>query len=160
MYRSTKTFSVGSCAFRQWRADSHCRFIHGYDLQFKFTFESDTVDVRNWVVDFGSLKSLKGLMEEQFDHKTVIAENDPLLAYFQEGDRVGALQLRTLPRVGCEAFAYYASEVTTIWLKDNGYYPRAYLREVEVRENAGNSAIYLSEPPNQSERVGAIISKM
>ena len=23
-----------STAFRQWRADSHCRFMHGYSLEF------------------------------------------------------------------------------------------------------------------------------
>ena len=25
-------------AFRQWRADSHCRFMHGYSLEFEFVF--------------------------------------------------------------------------------------------------------------------------
>ena len=37
MYRSTKTYGNErglSCAFRQWRADSHCNLIHGYSLGF------------------------------------------------------------------------------------------------------------------------------
>lgn len=32
LYQSTKTYGHDrgfSCAFRQWRADSHCRLIHG-----------------------------------------------------------------------------------------------------------------------------------
>ena len=45
-----------SCAFRQWKADSHCNLIHGYALQFELTFGSDKLDNRNWVVDFGGLK--------------------------------------------------------------------------------------------------------
>ena len=27
-----------SAAFRQWSAESHCRFIHGYSLEFEFVF--------------------------------------------------------------------------------------------------------------------------
>ena len=58
-YQSTKIIELGSCAFRQWRADSHCKFIHGYRLVAKFWFECEKLDERNWVVDFGGLKELK-----------------------------------------------------------------------------------------------------
>ena len=74
MYQSGKTYGheVGfSCAFRQHKAQSHCKFLHGYALSFKFIFEADELDARNWVVDFGSLKSLKGWLENTFDHKTI-----------------------------------------------------------------------------------------
>ena len=47
-YYSTKTYghNIGlSACFRQPHADhSHCRFLHGYSLQFKFTFEADELD--------------------------------------------------------------------------------------------------------------------
>ena len=79
MYKSTKTFGheIGlSACFRQWRADSHCRFLHGYALAIKFVFAANELDVRNWVVDFGSLKSLKSQLEDTFDHKLLVAEND------------------------------------------------------------------------------------
>ena len=50
----TYTHATGhSCAFRQWRADSHCNLIHGYALQFELQFGSDGLDEKNWVVDFG-----------------------------------------------------------------------------------------------------------
>ena len=42
-----------SAAFRQWRADSHCKFLHGYSLEFEFEFGADELDEKNWVVDFG-----------------------------------------------------------------------------------------------------------
>ena len=69
-FRSTKTFGhhLGlSACFRQHRAESHCRLLHGYALQIKLTFEADTLDVRNWVVDFGALKPLRKRFEELFD---------------------------------------------------------------------------------------------
>lgn len=144
-YVSTKTYghNVGlSAAFRQWRADSHCRFIHGYSLSFKFIFESDELDVRNWVVDFGSLKTLKGILEDTFDHKTVIAEDDPEIEWFEEAHQRGIIDMVVLPAGGCEKFAEYVYEVADGWLNDAGYKPRVKLRSVEVMEHGANSAIY------------------
>ena len=79
-FRSTKTYGheIGlSACFRQWRAESHCRLLHGYALAVKFVFESEELDVRNWVVDFGSLKTLKGWLEDTFDHTLLVANDDP-----------------------------------------------------------------------------------
>lgn len=141
---STKTYghNIGlSCAFRQWRADSHCRLLHGYALAFKFTFEADELDARNWVVDFGSMKSLKGTLERTFDHTTIVAEDDPELDWFKEAEARGILRLIVLPAGGCEKFAEYVFGVTEIWLTDNGYSPRVKLRSVEVMEHGANSAM-------------------
>ena len=69
-YFSTKKLILGSCAFRQPFADSHCKFIHGYLLYVKFWFECNELDKNNWVVDFGSFKKLKDSLENKFDHKT------------------------------------------------------------------------------------------
>lgn len=141
---STKTFthSVGlSAAFRQWRAESHCRFIHGYALQVHVKFiELEGLDVRNWVVDFGSLKSFKGVLEDTFDHKTLVAEDDPLMECFDAMQDAGLMQVVKVPNCGCEAFAGMIYEYAEVWLKDNGYDSVAVF-EVEVREHESNSAI-------------------
>lgn len=145
LHLSTKTYGhdLGfSVAFRQWRAESHCRLVHGYSLAFKFVFSSTELDIRNWVVDFGSMKSLKGMLEDNFDHKMVISEDDPELEYFKEGARRGVLDLVVLPAVGCEKFAEFIFEVTESWLKDNGYAPRCNLHSVEVKEHGANSAMF------------------
>ena len=58
-YFSTKTYghNIGlSAVFRQPNADV-CRLLHGYSLQFKFTFGCSELDNKNWAVDFGGLKS-------------------------------------------------------------------------------------------------------
>ena len=44
MYRSYKQFIGYSTAFRQWKADSHCNYIHGYALCFKVWFEGELDD--------------------------------------------------------------------------------------------------------------------
>jgi 6-pyruvoyltetrahydropterin/6-carboxytetrahydropterin synthase len=145
MYISTKTFGheVGlSAAFRQWKAESHCRFLHGYALAVKFVFEAQELDHRNWVVDFGSLKGLKSWLEDTFDHKTLVAEDDPQMDYFNALDAQGIIQMVVVPATGCEKFAEMIFECTEVWLKDNGYAPRVRLLSVEVREHGANSAIY------------------
>jgi 6-pyruvoyltetrahydropterin/6-carboxytetrahydropterin synthase len=144
-YISTKTYghNVGlSAAFRQWRAESHCNRIHGYSIKVRLEFESDELDVRNWVVDFGSLKSLKGWLETTFDHKCLVAEDDPHMDWFEEADRRGIIDMVKVPATGCEKFAEMIFEATEVWLKDNGYAPRVKLRRVEVSEHDANSAIY------------------
>lgn len=152
-YRSTKTYGheVGlSCAFRQWRADSHCNLIHGYALSFKFTFEAEELDVRNWVVDFGGLKSLKGMLEDTFDHTLLVAADDPKKDVLLDLDRVhGIAKVVEVERAGCEATAKLAFDVCQQWLKDAGYGDRVDLVSVEVKEHGANGAEY-HRPVNPS----------
>ena len=47
-YKVVKTYGHDngfSCAFRQWSAESHCSYIHGYSLGFTVTIGSDKLDV-------------------------------------------------------------------------------------------------------------------
>jgi len=142
-YRSTKTYpDLGPVAYRQWRADSHCNLIHGYSLSFKFTFEADDLDARNWVVDFGGLKELKELLESQFDHTLLVAEDDPQKAWYLEAQNRGIAKVIELPRLGCEGIADIVFEYVRDWLAtDGGYGDRVRLVEVEVFEHAKNSAM-------------------
>lgn len=149
-YRSTKTYGheIGlSACFRQWRAESHCRLLHGYALAVKFEFEAVALDVRNWVVDFGSLKSLKGMLEDTFDHTLLVAEDDPMKDELCMLAGLGLARVVVVPATGCEAFARMIYEATEVWLADNGYAPRCRLVSVEVREHGANSAIFSGDMP-------------
>ena len=142
---STKTYGheIGlSACFRQWRAESHCRLLHGYALAVRFEFGASELDVRNWVVDFGSLKSLKGWLEDTFDHTLLVAGDDPELEAFKSLARLGLARVVVVSATGCEAFAKLIFQCTQVWLKDNGYAPRVDLLSVEVKEHGANSAIY------------------
>jgi 6-pyruvoyltetrahydropterin/6-carboxytetrahydropterin synthase len=145
-YRVTKTYphSLGlSACFRQWRADSHCNQLHGYALAFVVTFEANELDARNWVVDFGSLKSFKGLLEDTFDHRLLVAEDDPELGLLMNLGERGVAKIRVLPRVGCEAFAQYVADALDVWLLDNGYAPRVRVVSVTCSEHEGNAATWM-----------------
>lgn len=147
-YRSTKTFGheIGlSAAFRQWRAESHCRLIHGYALAVRLEFEAKELDIRNWVVDFGSLKSLKAMLEDTFDHKLLVAEDDPWKTELLRLQELGVAEVVMVPATGCEAFAEMIYECVEVWLRDNGYAPRCRIAKVEVSEHGANSAIFYKD---------------
>jgi 6-pyruvoyltetrahydropterin/6-carboxytetrahydropterin synthase len=168
-YYSTKTYGTDrglSCCFRQWKAThSHCSTLHGYSIGIKLIFESETLDSRNWVMDFGNLKEFKKWADYMFDHTLLIAEDDPQLELFLELSKVqdptkrwsetpyergAVVDLRVVPAVGCEAFAKIAyNQMNQILqeMKDGkqGRYeihPDVRLTSVEVFEHGANSAIY------------------
>lgn len=147
LYRSTKTYdhSEGlSCCFRQWRADSHCRLVHGYALAFHFVFASRTLDERNWCMDFGGLKAVRAWLHEMFDHTMLIAADDPYRHEFERLAGLGLVALRVLPAAGCEAIARHVFDhVGKIVGADTD--GRVRVESVEVREHSGNSAIYQEE---------------
>mgnify|MGYP006267612493 CR=1 FL=1 len=141
-FTSTKVIPLGSAAFRQPIAKSHCRFIHGYRLSAKFWFSCNHLDQNNWVVDFGSLKDLKTRLEETFDHKTVVALNDPELETFKLLAQKRMIELVVMEEgVGIERFAEFCYNMANDFVDDitEG---RCWCEKVEVWEHEGNSAIY------------------
>lgn len=150
MFKSTKKYGheLGlSACFRQHRADSHCHLLHGYALAVKFVFcaADNDLDVRNWVVDFGSLRSLKGMLEDTFDHTLLVAEDDPHKEVLKSLQDLGIANVVMVEATGCEAFAKLIYECAEQWLKDYGYAPRCWLESVEVMEHGANSAMYVRE---------------
>jgi len=149
-YKSTKLFEGFSCCFRQWRATkTHCRFLHGYAVSFKVTFEGE-LDHRNWVWDFGGMKRAKNLidgmqpktwMDYMFDHTVIITEDDPQRETFKEMSREGIIQLRRVEASGAEKFAELVFNKLNDFVKIETD-KRVRVVDVEFRENGKNAAIY------------------
>ena len=138
---------LGSAAFRQWRSShSHCQYIHGYRLTAKFIFGAHDLDAKNWVVDFGGLKEMKAKLQNFFDHKLVIAADDPKKDVLLNLEKEGVAQVIVLEGgVGVERFAELCSNIATEFIANNSTYAnRCWVESVEVFEHADNSAIYLS----------------
>ena len=147
---STKIYDGFSTCFRQWRAVStHCKYLHGYGVSFKVTFEGE-LDDRNWVFDFGGMKRSKTTiggkepkkwMDWLLDHTTIIAEDDPELDTFKELNDKGIIQLRVIPATGAERFAQYIFEVLNDFIKHETD-SRVRVTQVEFSEHGKNSAVY------------------
>ena len=141
-FSSTKVIHLGSTAFRQPYATSHCKYLHGYRLQAKFWFSCDILDNNNWVVDFGGLNDLKTSLESKFDHTTCIAANDPQRPVFEMLHDRGIIDLRVCPDgVGIEKFAQYCWEAADQYVRKLTL-DRCWCEKVEVWEHEGNSATY------------------
>ena len=149
-YRSTKVFDGFSTVFRQWKAEgTHCRFLHGYGISFKVTFEGE-LDNRNWVWDFGGMKRAKTLidgmqpkvwMDYMFDHTLIAAKDDPMLNYFRNLDEHGVIQLRIIKATGAEKFAEFIFNKLNNFVKDETN-DRVRITQVEFMEHGKNAAIY------------------
>ncbi len=143
-FLSTKTYGhdLGlSVAFRQHKADSHCRFLHGYALSIKIVFEAMHLDDRNWVVDFGGLKEIKAELIDLFDHKTLVASDDPAIEWFREAKMRGIIDMVEVDKIGAESFAeLVAASVQRFIKRDDALCHRVRLRSVEVAEHGANSA--------------------
>ena len=140
-FTSTKVITLGSCAFRQPFATSHCKYIHGYRLQAKFWFACNSLDENNWVVDFGALKPFKTILESQFDHTTVIWAKDPDLQIFIDLNKRGIIDLRVMADgVGIEKFAQFCLEKGNEFIKSFTS-NRCWVEKVEVWEHEQNSAV-------------------
>ena len=144
-YYSTKTYghNIGlSACFRQPHADhSHCRFLHGYSLAFKFTFGCSNLDNKNWAVDFGGLKPLKQWLEDNFDHKTAIDKDDPYMHKFMELQELDLAEIVVMDGVGAEKFAEHAFNFADNLIRE-ATGNRCYCVRVECAEHGANSAIY------------------
>ena len=147
-YQSTKTFGNDrglSCAFRQPKAThSHCSLIHGYSLGFKFVFEADTLDDKNWVYDFGNTKWMKAFLEENFDHTIAVDKQDPNLDDFKQLEKLGIAKIVEMDGVGCEKFAEHVFRFVAQKVAIESMY-RVRLVSVEAFEHGANSAICIGD---------------
>jgi 6-pyruvoyltetrahydropterin/6-carboxytetrahydropterin synthase len=142
---STKEYvDAFPCAYRQWKADSHCNKIHGYSFSIRLFFGTNELDARNWVADYGSLKPLKEFLENLFDHTLLVAEDDPELEWYLEAAKRDLCRLAILPKLGCEGLAdalyRYINGVFIPEQWGTGEAARLWCFRVEVRETVSNMA--------------------
>ena len=140
-FTSNKVINLGSAAFRQWRSThSHCQYIHGYNLTADIKFEAAELDQRNWVMDFGGLKDLKKTLEHTFDHKLVVAADDPQLDLLKLLDEAEVAEVVVLQDgVGCEKFAEFVLKTADTFVDEltNG---RVRVQSVQINEHGSNFA--------------------
>lgn len=141
-YTATKTYRNLPCSHRAWRHPGHCRFIHGYSRSFSLQFGAVALDECGFVVDFGSLKPLKALLDHLFDHTMLINADDPERATFEDLHARQIVDLRVLTHCGMEGSArlVWALADSLVRQQTGG---RAWCFAVEARENDKNAATYM-----------------
>lgn len=150
-FQSTKIIELGSCAFRQPTAQSHCKYLHGYRLTAKFWFVAKHLDENNWVVDFGGLKGLKKVLKAQFDHTTCVSLSDPKIDVFKQMRDAGLCDLRLMDGVGIEKFSEWCFKTANSYIA-GATNNRCRCVRVELFEHENNSVIYTDRSSVDSGR--------
>lgn len=69
-----------SCGHRVFGHESKCAHLHGHNYRIHFHCQADRLDLVGRVIDFSVIKHLLcEWLEENWDHKMLIWEHDPLL---------------------------------------------------------------------------------
>lgn len=95
-FTCTKRFSEICVAHRNWNSGTHCALIHGYARNVEITIQASHLDKAQWVVDLGDLKFVRQLLERQWDHRLLVASDDPLLEDMRTLEEKGALSLNVM----------------------------------------------------------------
>ena len=70
--------------------ENKCRHLHGHNYRIHFVCEASSLDALGRVIDFGEINDrLCEWLEEHWDHRTMIWQEDPLLPELQ---RIGPQQ--------------------------------------------------------------------
>ena len=144
-YKSSKRFGPITTGHRQWRDKGHCSYVHGYGRYVRLTFEATQLDERGWVMDFGDLKDVKSWIESEWDHRTLIAADDPVIPELKALEKVGGINLNILPKgylPGIEESCRYLYDKLNpmIQRKTNN---RVEITRVEIWETEKNQAEYV-----------------
>lgn len=80
-----------SCGHRVYGHESKCAHLHGHNYRITFTI-SGSLDSLGRVIDFGVIKSvLCAWLEENWDHKFLVWEDDPMVNVLKAIDGPGTV---------------------------------------------------------------------
>lgn len=134
-----KLFDDLPCCHRSWAHQGKCAYLHGYERSFLIEFACLHLEPNtDFVVDFGDLKEVRRLLQRQFDHTTLVAENDPERELLTLLDQRGVIDLRIMTSTGMEGAArwvlHHADRVVRERTQD-----RVRVVWVEARESRKNA---------------------
>ena len=134
-----KLFDDLPCCHRSWAHEGRGFFLHGYERSFEVEFACAEVEPgTGFVVDLRTLKAVRAALRHQFDHTTLIAEDDPHRDAFEMLAERGVIDLRIMDNSGMEGSAAWVFEAAEriIGLATSG---RVWVSRVEARESRNHS---------------------
>lgn len=138
----TKLFDDLPCTHRSWAHDGKCAFLHGYERSFEIEFGCRELEPKTgFVIDFGDLKEVRTLLQDQFDHTTLVAADDPQRELFEGLSRAGVVDLRVMDHTGMEGAAEWVHEQVDRLVSERTS-GRVRVRRVVARESRKNAVVF------------------
>jgi len=131
-----------SCGHRVYGHESKCAHLHGHNYRITFTITPEKgLDNIGRVLDFSVIKSLLCMwLEDNWDHKFLVWENDPILKTLQQLDPEGIVSTSFNPTAENMA-KYLVEEIAPKALKDQN----CFLSLCRIEETRKCSASYSLE---------------
>ena len=149
MLTCSKIYRDIPLSHRQPRHPGRCSRIHGHSWTITITFAGDELDENGFIVDFGELHYLSDWIDENLDHATVLASDDPRLDELQALAASGLLKIHLVDSASCEGIARHLFDVFSAMVSENTE-GRVHIVSVELHEDSRNSALYRPDPTQQS----------
>ena len=121
----------------------YCQYLHGYSISVRINFKGG-LDDKNWVYDFGDLKDVKKWLENEWDHRLLLAHDDPLLEDFKQLHEKGGVNLNVMSKgygPGIEDSCKYVYDKVNPMIKEKTQ-GRAWVENVRIYEHEKNWADY------------------
>jgi 6-pyruvoyltetrahydropterin/6-carboxytetrahydropterin synthase len=88
-YAVTKEFTFEAAHRLMKNYKGKCNNNHGHSWVIKLHIETDALDDKGMVIDFEEMKALKGWIDGNLDHATILWADDPMCDYIREsGQRI------------------------------------------------------------------------
>ncbi len=123
------------CCHRSWAKRGKRVFLHGYERTFKIEFAcAETEPGTGLVLKNSSVKAVRAALQYQFDHTTLIAEDDPERDLFELLADRGVIDMRIMDTTGVEGSAAWVFD-TAQRIVDLATGGRVWVSRVEACES-------------------------
>jgi 6-pyruvoyl-tetrahydropterin synthase len=141
-----KHFDELPCCHRSWANRGKRFFLHGYERTFEVEFAcAETEPGTGLVVDSSAIGEVRSALRYQFDHTTLIAQDDPQRDLFELLAERGVVDLRIMENTGMEGSAAWVFETAEriVALATGG---RVWVSRIEARESRNNVVTLTAGP--------------
>jgi hypothetical protein len=134
------------CCHRSWANQGKRFFLHGYERTFEIEFAcAETEPGTGLVLANNTVREVRAALRYQFDHTTLIAEDDPERDLFELLAKRGVIDLRIMDNTGMEGSAAWVFDTAEriVGLATGG---RVWVSRIGACESR-NNAVTLTPGP-------------
>jgi 6-pyruvoyltetrahydropterin/6-carboxytetrahydropterin synthase len=145
-FHMRKLFDDLPCCHRSWANQDKRFFLHGCERTFEIEFGCAEIEPgTGLVVDTGTLNEVRSALRYQFDHTTLIADDDPQRDLFELLAERGVVDLRIMDSTGMEGSAAWVFDTAErlVTLATGG---RVWVSRIEARESRNNVVTVTAGP--------------
>jgi len=134
-FHMRKQFDSLPCCHRSWTNEGKRFFLHGYERTFEIEFAcAQTEPATGLVLGPAVVEEIRAALRKQFDHTTLIADDDPERDLFELLADRGVIDLRIMDSTGMERSAAWVFD-TAENIVVQATQGRVWVSQIKARES-------------------------